>query len=111
MAARQTVLAKQLAPLFAFVDRTVEAEDVVRARLLCASVGLACERHRRQFGHFPETLSDIPTAILPAIPNDPFSGEPLGYVLLDDGAWVFSVGAEDSVRLGPAGRNDFRLRL
>ncbi len=91
------------------VNKCVEADDRCKARLLCASVGLACERHRRQFGHFPPTLADIPPAILPAIPTDPFSGEPLGYVLLDDGAWVFSVGAEDSVRLGPAGRNDFRL--
>ncbi len=89
-----------LAPLFAFVDRTVEAEDVVRARLLCAAVGLACERHRRQFGRWPATLAEVPASILPATPPDPLTGEALAYQVLGDGAIVYSVSKVGHVRPG-----------
>ena len=72
----------------------IKADDRCKARLLGASVGLACERYRRQFGHFPKTLADVPPAILPAVPTDPFNGRPLGYRVLEDGASVYSVGPD-----------------
>ncbi len=74
------------------IMKCLEADDRCKSRLLCASVGLACERYRRQFGHFPKTLADIPAAILPAVPTDPFSGKPLLYKLHPEGAVVYTVG-------------------
>jgi len=81
-----------LNPALPTVPAFVEADDQTRAQLLCAAVGLACERYRRQFGHFPKALADIPAAILPALPADPFGGGPLRYTLVADGATVSSVG-------------------
>ncbi len=79
-------------PSLPTVPAFVEADDQARAQLLCAAVGLACERYRRQFGHFPASLADLPPSILPAIPADPFGGDPLRYQLVADGATVSSVG-------------------
>ena len=74
------------------VPAFVEADDQTRSQLLCAAVGLACERYRRQFGHFPASLADLPPSILPATPADPFGGGPLLYQRVADGATVSSVG-------------------
>ena len=76
------------------VVRVVAADDLARASLRCASVALACERYRRQFGRFPASLAEIPASILPAIPTDPFSGAPLAYRPLPDGAVVYTVGPD-----------------
>ena len=72
------------------VPAYVEADDQARAQLLCVAVGLACERYRRQFGHFPAALADLPASILPATHADPFSGRPLLYQRVADGATVSS---------------------
>ena len=95
--------AKSLPPSF---TKCVEADDRCKARLLCASVGLACERYRRQFGRFPEALSEIPKATLPAVPSDPFSGKPLLYKRLADGAVVHSVGPDGTHDGGAASPTD-----
>ena len=81
-----------LSPFVPTVPAFVEADDQARAQLLCAAVGLACERYRRQSGHFPASLADLPASILPAIPADPFGGRPLRYQLVAGGATVSSVG-------------------
>jgi hypothetical protein len=66
----------------------------VRGELLAASVGVACERFRLAHGRWPESLDEIPPAILPAIPIDPFTGSPIRYEHLADGISVFSVGPD-----------------
>lgn len=76
------------------ISKCIEADDRCKARLLCASVGLACERFRRLNGRWPVTLAEIPTSILPAIPNDPFKVQPLSYAVHDGGVVVFSVGPD-----------------
>ena len=83
------------------VSNCVKSDDRLRACLLNAAVGMACERYRRQFGHFPATLADIPASILPSIPEDPFNGQPLGYRVLEDGATVYSVGPDGRHRGTP----------
>jgi hypothetical protein len=70
----------------------------VRGELLATAAGIACERYRRRFGKWPESLAAIPKEILPAVPTDPFTGQPLVYRRLPDGATVYSV--------GPDGRDD-----
>ena len=84
----------EVAALTPSVSKCVEADDRCKAQLLCASVGLACERHRRRFGRFPASLADIPASILPSIPADPFNGFSLGYRVLADGACAYSVGPD-----------------
>ncbi|HEV3440852.1 MAG TPA: hypothetical protein VG122_26090 [Gemmata sp.] len=58
----------------------------------CAATGIACERFRLKSGSWPDSLSDLTPELLPAIPLDPFNGQPLRYQKLVDGVAVSSVG-------------------
>ena len=90
-----------IAKLTPTVSTCVKADDRLKAALLCASAGMACERYRRQFGHFPTSLAEVPASILASIPNDPFNGRTLGYRVLADGASVYSVGPDGRHRGTP----------
>jgi hypothetical protein len=50
---------------------------LAKSRLRMAVAAIACERYRKQVGHWPEKLQDIPNTILASIPNDAISGLPL----------------------------------
>ena len=72
-------------------DKVATAGLRCRGELLSASVAVACERYRLKHGHWPESLEAIPKEILPAIPTDPFDGEPIRYRPMPDGIAVFSI--------------------
>jgi hypothetical protein len=74
------------------VDKSLAADARHEATLLTVAVGLACERHRRATGRWPATLAELPKDLLPAVPPDPFDGQPLKYRRTADGAVVYSVG-------------------
>jgi hypothetical protein len=80
------------------IRKMADASLRARAALLAHAAGIACERYRRRFGKWPESLAAIPKEILPAVPTDPFTGQPLVYRRLPDGIVVYSV--------GPDGRDD-----
>jgi hypothetical protein len=65
-----------------------------KAQLRCAAVGLAVERYRQLTGSWPATLAEIPKDMLPAIPRDPFDGQPLKYARRADGVTVYSIGQD-----------------
>ena len=92
--AAEATITAETGQLMRSISKCIEADDRCKARLLCASVGMACERYRRLNGRFPETLAEIPTSVLPAIPNDPFKAQPLSYAVHDGGVVVFSVGPD-----------------
>jgi len=63
------------------------------ARRQAAMVALAIERHRlASGGQPPESLAAISAEFLPAIPVDPFDGQPMRYRTLGQGYVVYSVG-------------------
>ena len=66
-----------------------------KAYLRCAATGVAVERFRLAHGHWPASLAEIPKDVLPAIPLDPFDGQPLRYVKRVDGVTVYSVGLDE----------------
>jgi hypothetical protein len=74
------------------LTRHLEGAHYTKALLRCAAVGLAVERHRLLTGAWPPTLEEIPQTILPNVPADPFTGNPLGYMRRPDGVIVFSTG-------------------
>lgn len=76
------------------VEVLLKSQLLVRALFRCAVAGVAVERHRQITGDWPETLSAIPQAILPAVPLDPCTGEPLRLVRRPDGVTVYSVGPD-----------------
>jgi hypothetical protein len=60
----------------------------IRLELLAASAGIACELFRRAHRRWPASLEEIPKDILPAVPIDPFDGEPLRLKPQPDGIAV-----------------------
>jgi hypothetical protein len=72
-------------------------EDILlrdHALLRCALAALAAERYRLAHGDWPRTLADLVPAYLPAVPLDPFDGEPLRYRRTGTGAVIYSVGED-----------------
>lgn len=59
-----------------------------------ARVALALERHHLDYGTLPASLDQLVPAYLPAVPTDPFSGQPLRCRRLDHGYVVYSVGPD-----------------
>lgn len=74
------------------VEKVAEVGLRSRAQLLTAACLLACERFRLANGRWPESLAEIPKDILPAVPLDPYDGNPLRFERLKDGVTVYSVG-------------------
>ena len=74
--------------------RVIQLDTESWARNRTARVAVALERHRLATGDLPEKLSDLVPAYLPAIPQDPFDGEPLRYKKLDTGFVVYSIGPD-----------------
>jgi hypothetical protein len=74
------------------IQKVTEADTRIVAQLNAARVTIACERHRQKVGAYPETLADLPKDLLAEVPNDPFSGKPILYKKLADGAVAYSVG-------------------
>ncbi|MBI3463711.1 MAG: hypothetical protein HY000_11740 [Planctomycetes bacterium] len=59
-----------------------------------AEAALGVERYRRRHGRLPERLEDVVPEFLPAVPEDPFTGQPLRYAIEDGGFVVYSVGPD-----------------
>ncbi|MCI0705442.1 MAG: hypothetical protein L0241_30650 [Planctomycetia bacterium] len=62
------------------------------AEARCAVIGIACERFRQKHDRWPNDLTVLVPAILPAIPLDPFDGQPLRFAKSKEGVVVYSVG-------------------
>jgi hypothetical protein len=71
-------------------QKVAEATVRGRAQLLTASAAVACERFRQAKGRWPESLAEIPADILPPLPPDPYTGQPIQYQRLRDGVVVFA---------------------
>lgn len=69
-------------------------EMLNRAKTGSAIAALACERYRRKSGKWPESLQAIPKDLLPKIPDDPYTGEPLLYAVFDDGVVIYATGKD-----------------
>lgn len=71
------------------------------ALMRCAATGVACERFRLVRGRWPDTLDALCPEFLPAVPLDPFDGQPLKYTKRPDGLTISAT--------GPSGDIAFRL--
>jgi hypothetical protein len=84
------------------------------AQARCAVVGIACERFRQQHGRWPGSLTALVPTFLPAVPLDPYTGEPLHFAKLESGVVVYSVGSDrrgDGGTLDPLSSPPPRFRL
>jgi hypothetical protein len=55
---------------------------------------IAVERFRRARGRLPAKLAELVPQYLPQVPNDPFDGQPLRYVLRNQQYVIYSVGRD-----------------
>jgi hypothetical protein len=76
-----------------------------KAHLRCAAAGLAVERYRLANGRWPRSLAEIGPGLLPAVPSDPFDGQPLRYTRRSDGVTVYSIGPDGQDDGGIVGDN------
>ena len=79
-----------------------------QAELRSAVAAIACERHRQATGQWPDSLAELPKSLLPAVPRDPFDGQPLRYRKLPDGVVVYSVGYDGKDDGGYFGGREIR---
>jgi hypothetical protein len=59
-----------------------------------AQAAVAAERYRREHGDWPRALADLVPDYLPAVPLDPFNGQPLRYCRTESGAVIYSIGED-----------------
>lgn len=83
------VLSRLLLPA---ADKVAHAYWRTTAEELCAVAGIACERFRQKHNRWPNELAELAPAYLPAVPLDPYGGQPLRYAKSEEGAAVYSVG-------------------
>jgi tRNA A-37 threonylcarbamoyl transferase component Bud32 len=65
-----------------------------QAELRSALAALAAERHRLAHGDWPRNLGDLVPQYLKQVPEDPYTGQPLRFRRLTDGAVIYSVGSD-----------------
>ncbi len=84
-------------PLFVMlpaIGRSAMVAESATQRRDAALTAIALELHRRRHGRYPARLDDLVPNFLPALPIDRFDGQPLRYLLTDDGPLLYSVGAD-----------------
>jgi hypothetical protein len=74
------------------LSRAVILHMRVAAGLECARAALAAEAFRMRTGRLPDSLPELVPADLPAVPADPFDGQPLRLVVTEHGIVIYSVG-------------------
>lgn len=75
-----------------FLDRSLLAAEKNRAALRILRVELALQEYRGRRGAYPEALAALAPAILPVVPDDPYSGQPFRYLTGHGGYKLYSVG-------------------
>ena len=88
-----TLITRNTTPSFRLIH---DGSLRIKALLRTAVVGVAVERFRLAHGRWPASLAELPKDILPAIPLDPFDGQPLRYVKRADGVTVYSIGLDET---------------
>jgi hypothetical protein len=84
------MMSSMLLPAF---SKVVIRDADVRAGLRTAIVGLALERWRAAHDQrIPDSLGELVPDFLPAIPADPYDGQPLRFKKLPKGCVVYSIG-------------------
>jgi hypothetical protein len=76
--------------------RAARSFQTAQARGRAAVAAVALERYRLRHGRWPGALADLVPDLLPAVPRDPFDGQPLRYRRLADGVVIYSVGADET---------------
>lgn len=74
--------------------RALWRADEAAQRRAGATSAVALELHRRKHGSYPNSLTEIETSLLPAIPLDIFDGQPIRYALREGKPLLYSIGVD-----------------
>ena len=96
--------------LFPPLSRIPEIHTKLKANAMQAQIALALTRHRLKTGAYPVTLDALMPLWLPAIPTDPFDGQPMRYRLDGRDAIIYSVGPDKQDDGGAIESTDPRRR-
>jgi hypothetical protein len=104
--------------LFRHLLKVAPILPAAEARCRCAVAAVAAERYRQRHGDWPPSLAALAPDLLPAVPADPFDGQPLRFRRVADGIVIYSLGPDskdDSGELAddfpPRGGTDIGFRL
>jgi hypothetical protein len=75
-------------------SNTQECCEIYLGKRDGALVGIALELYHRRHGKYPAALAELTPELLPAVPADRITGEPVKYRLIDGKPVVYSVGAD-----------------
>jgi len=64
------------------------------AQCRLAETAIAMVKYFQKHGEYPETLSQLSPEFIEKVPLDPFTGKSLGYVNMDKGVVLYSVGVD-----------------
>jgi hypothetical protein len=76
------------------VGRLFDAATRGDAENAIAATAIAVEFHRQRHGRLPERLDQLVPDLLPRVPQDPFDGQPLRYLVREDEYLLYSVGVD-----------------
>ena len=76
--------------------KAFDAVARILARRDALVAAIAAERYRQPNGSYPAKLDDLTPDFLPAVPTDPFSGQPLRMISGPEEVVVYSVGVNGS---------------
>jgi hypothetical protein len=84
------------APLLIFreIPRQYYSSELATQERDATLVALALELYHRRHDSWPEHLDELVPDLLPAVPPDRFTGQPLGYRVVDGRPLLYSVGAD-----------------
>ena len=77
--------------LFPGLERAVTLHVRSTAHIDCARAGVAAERFRLNTGRLPNSPDELVPDYLDEWPTDPFDGQPMRFVITDDGIVIYSV--------------------
>jgi hypothetical protein len=80
-------------------QKVAEAGMRCRADLLAAATAIACERFRLKHKRWPRELAELTPEFLPAVPQNPFDGKPIGYRVFQDRVAVYCFWANAPLKL------------
>jgi hypothetical protein len=83
------IMVRLMTPAF---SRTADGPERTRQHRDAVLTAIALVLHHRRTGAYPASLDEVVPALLPALPMDRYSGQPMKYMLRDGAPVLYSVG-------------------
>jgi hypothetical protein len=89
------------------IETATLQHEYVRGSRDAILAAIALELYRRRHGGWPATLDALVPSLLPSVPVDRFTGQPLRYRIIDGMPRLYSVGANLTDDAGTPAKDDY----